>query len=78
MTEQDPREDRSSEGQQDREAGGQVSEVSGMGDHPEPIQPGDATAGSEDADVQEGTAGPDAPPQHGRPDEKGEQTTTER
>lgn len=54
--------------------GGQVSEVSGMEGDPGPIQPADATAGSPDPDVQEGTAGPDATPQHGRPEEKGEQT----
>lgn len=49
---------------------GQVSEVSGMGAEPEPINPGDATSGSpstESGEVQEGTVGPDAPPNEGRP-----------
>jgi hypothetical protein len=43
---------------------GQVSEVSGLADGPEPIQPQDATAGDpgdESGAAQEGTAGPDAP-----------------
>jgi len=48
----------------------QVSEVSGMGEEPEEISPEDAVAGAPDdesGDVQEGTAGPDAPPREGRP-----------
>jgi len=49
---------------------GQVSEVSGMGEAPEEIAPEDAVAGAPDGEsggVQEGTAGPDAPPHEGRP-----------
>ena len=48
----------------------QVSEVSGMGEEPEEIDPEDAVAGAPDGEsgeVQEGTAGPDAPPREGRP-----------
>jgi hypothetical protein len=48
----------------------QVSEVSGMGDGPEAIDPEDAVAGAPDGEsgeAQEGTAGPDAPPREGRP-----------
>jgi hypothetical protein len=44
---------------------GQVSEVSGMGDEPEPISPSDATAGApegESGHPEEGEAGPDAKP----------------
>lgn len=51
--------------------GGQVSESANLQGDPEEVTPGDATAGhpdSEDGDgPQEGTAGPDAPPQDGRP-----------
>ncbi|WP_426244837.1 hypothetical protein [Nocardioides sp. LHG3406-4] len=60
----------------DTAAGGQVSEVSGLDpDGPDPISPSDATAGSPDAESgrpQEGTAGPDAPPRHGIPEESNE------
>ena len=52
------------------DSNGQVSEVSGMGEEPEPISPEDAVAGASDdqsGEVQEGTAGPDAPPHEGRP-----------
>ncbi|HWM02688.1 MAG TPA: hypothetical protein VNP92_10175 [Actinophytocola sp.] len=48
----------------------QVSEVSGMGEEPEEIDPEDAVAGAPDGEsgeIQEGTAGPDAPPREGRP-----------
>jgi hypothetical protein len=48
----------------------QVSEVSGMGEEPEPVSPEDAVAGApedESGEVQEGTAGSDAPPREGRP-----------
>lgn len=52
--------------------GGQVSEVGGLAEGgPEPIVPGDSTAGAPDAEsgeAQEGTQGPDAPPRHGRPE----------
>lgn len=58
----------------DDKAGKQVSEVSGLGSADaadDPIEPSDATAGyPTDLDSQrpqEGTAGPDAPPKHGRP-----------
>ena len=57
--------------QQDR----QVSEVSSFGDEPEPITPEDATAGAPDVESgepDEGTAGPDAPPRHGQPEESNE------
>lgn len=61
---------------QDDNAGKQVSEVSGMGaaaDADDPIYPEDATAGFptelDSQRPQEGTAGPDAPPTHGRPDQ---------
>jgi len=50
---------------------GQVSEVEDLGDAPEPISPGDATAGyppSESGHPQEGTAGPNAPPRHNPPE----------
>ncbi|MDP3893481.1 hypothetical protein [Nocardioides sp.] len=62
-------------GTQDQE--GQVSEVSGLPAESEidPISPGDATAGSPEDGTdqpQEGTAGPDAPPRHGRPEESNE------
>jgi hypothetical protein len=55
---------------------GQLSEVSSLdGDGPVPISPGDATAGAPDAESgepDEGTAGPDAPPRHGRPETSNE------
>jgi hypothetical protein len=57
---------------------GQVSEVAAMGSEEEagtPIAPGDATAGypeSESGDPEEGTAGPDAPPRHGKPEPSNE------
>ncbi len=47
----------------------QVSEVSGMTDEPAPIAPEDATAGypdSESGEADEGPAGPNAVPDHGR------------
>ena len=54
------------------EQSGQVSEVGSLADEgPQPIQPEDATAGAPDAEsgrAEEGTAGPDAPPRHGRPE----------
>ena len=61
-------------GEQDQQDGKQVSEVSGMdpAESNEEIVPGDATAGSpseESGETQEGTAGPDAPPRHGRPED---------
>ena len=58
--------------------GGQVSEAENLAG-PEPIAPEDATAGypdSESGAAQEGTAGPDAPPRHGRP-ERGDQSSDE-
>lgn len=51
---------------------GEVSEVSGMGDGPEPISPEDATAGyptSESGEPDEGTAGPAALPRHTPPED---------
>jgi hypothetical protein len=57
---------------------GQVSEVTSLGPEQEaetPIAPGDATAGypdSESGAPEEGTAGPDAPPRHGRPESSNE------
>ena len=55
---------------------GQVSEVGSLSDDgPQPIQPEDATAGAPDAEsgsAEEGTAGPDAPPRHGRPEPSNE------
>jgi hypothetical protein len=49
---------------------GEVSEVSGMGGQPDEISPQDAVAGApegQSGDADEGTAGPDAPPNEGRP-----------
>lgn len=64
---------------QDPDQRGQVSEVSGLPAESEidPISPGDATAGypavtAESGEAQEGTAGPDAPPRHGRPEPSNE------
>lgn len=55
---------------------GQVSEVASFDPAgPSPEAPGDATAGSPEAESgrpDEGTAGPDAPPRHGRPEESNE------
>ena len=55
---------------------GEVSEVASLPDESgQPIAPGDATAGypeSESDDPHEGTAGPDAPPRHGRPESTNE------
>lgn len=54
---------------------GQVSEVESLQEGPEPVAPEDATAGypdSESGDPEEGTAGPDAPPRHGRPERSNE------
>jgi hypothetical protein len=61
-------------GEQDQQDGKQVSEVSGMdpAESDDQILPGDATAGSpseESGDTQAGTAGPDAPPRHGLPED---------
>lgn len=59
-------------------AEGQVSEVAAFEpetDEPSPASPEDAVAGypeSESGAPQEGTAGPDAPPRHGRPEESNE------
>ncbi len=61
-------------GNEDDGASGQVSEVGGLGspeDADVPITPGDATAGypdeqAESGAAQEGTAGPNAAPRHGR------------
>ena len=55
-----------------QEPEGQISEVQRLdpADADTPIQPDQATAGSpegESGTAQEGTAGPDAPPRHGRP-----------
>lgn len=57
---------------------GQVSEVASLGNDGEgddAIAPEDATAGypeSESGMPDEGTAGPDAPPRHGRPEDSNE------
>lgn len=60
-------EDQRQREQQDRGSrGGQVSEVANLGDA-SPIEPDQATAGSPDDDVQEGTAGPNARPRDDRP-----------
>lgn len=61
----------------DQQESGEVSEVTSLDrdDSTEPIAPADATAGypdSESGDADEGTAGPDAPPRHGRPEPKNE------
>jgi hypothetical protein len=53
-----------------------VSETGALGapeDAADPLTPGDATAGypndtAESGDAQEGTAGPNAAPRHGRPE----------
>lgn len=54
---------------QDGESGGQVSETAAGGGVQE--APGDAVAGhpddTEDERTEEGTQGPDAPPERGRP-----------
>jgi hypothetical protein len=52
------------------ERDGEISEVSGLGEGPEEIDPEDAVAGAPDAEsdgARTGTAGPDAPPREGRP-----------
>ena len=56
---------------------GEVSETARLGSEQEeePIAPEDATAGypeSESGAPDEGTAGPDAPPRHGRPERANE------
>lgn len=55
---------------------GEVSEVSSLPpDDSGAIAPEDATAGypeSESGSAEEGTAGPDAPPRHGRPEDSNE------
>ena len=55
---------------------GQVSEVASFDpDGPSPEMPDQATAGSPDSESgepDEGTAGPDAPPRHGRPEPSNE------
>lgn len=61
----------------DEKKDGQVSETQSLEDADEPIQPSDATAGAPDQSAgddrpQEGTAGPDAPPRHGQPEESNE------
>jgi hypothetical protein len=61
-----------SEKSSDREKG-EVSEVASAEgvDPADPIAPEDATAGYPDGEsgaADEGTAGPDAPPRHGRPE----------
>jgi hypothetical protein len=58
----------------DEQKDGQVSEVSALGDADEPIQPADAVAGAPDQSAgedrpQEGTTGPDAPPEDGDPED---------
>lgn len=67
--------DRNDETEDASQEGGQVSEGASLQGSPEEVTPGDATAGhpdSEDGDgPQEGTAGPDAPPQDGRPSGSG-------
>jgi hypothetical protein len=68
------------ENEQDENSGKQVSEVQNFGsaaDANAPIAPEDATAGypdGESGEAQEGTAGPDAAPRHGRP-QTGDQAT---
>jgi hypothetical protein len=57
----------------ERRDSGEVSETSGLAPEQgeQPIAPQDATAGypeSESGAPEEGTAGPDAPPRHGRPE----------
>ena len=55
----------------DKDADGQVSEVSSLADPSDPISPEDATAGypaSESGDADEGTAGPNAAPRHDPPE----------
>ncbi|GAB2875983.1 hypothetical protein [Nocardioides pacificus] len=68
---------------QDDNSGKQVSEVSALGaveDADDPIYPEDATAGFptdlESQRPQEGTAGPQAHPEHGRP-RPGDQSSTD-
>lgn len=61
----------------DQDSEGQVSEVSSMAGAGEEISPGDAVAGAPDQSAgddraEEGTAGPDAPPRHGIPEESNE------
>ncbi len=56
---------------------GEVSEVESLASDQasQPIEPSDATAGYPDSESdapQEGTAGPDAPPRHGRPEPSNE------
>ncbi len=61
--------------EQPDEQDGQVSEVSGLGESPDPISPGDATAGypsSESGEADEGTAGPNAAPRHDPPEPENE------
>lgn len=62
-----------SEKSSDRKEGEEVSEVASTEgvDPADPIAPEDATAGYPDGESgapDEGTAGPDAPPRHGRPE----------
>lgn len=57
---------------------GQVSEVSRLDGEPDPISPGDATAGypgGESGQAQEGTAGPNAPPPRHNPPEPGNKSS---
>jgi hypothetical protein len=56
---------------------GEVSEVASLTSEEagQPIAPSDATAGYPDSESDgpdEGTAGPDAPPRHGRPESSNE------
>jgi hypothetical protein len=60
-------------GEDESETSGEVSETARLAPEQEgqPIAPEDATAGypeSESGAPDEGTAGPDAPPRHGRPE----------
>ena len=68
----DPEGDRETESES-----GEVSEVAALSSEEagQPIAPSDATAGYPDSESdhpQEGTAGPDAPPRHGRPESSNE------
>ena len=61
----------------DEPESGEVSEVASLTSEEagQPIAPSDATAGYPDSESDgpdEGTAGPDAPPRHGRPEASNE------
>jgi hypothetical protein len=65
MTDSTPRRDQSAA----------LSDAESLAGEPEPIAADDATAAypdSESGDADEGTAGPDAPPRHGRPEDSNE------